>query len=186
MGPSSCWWDVNRIHGLGLSGELFYSEQWGQQLTFSLFPSPSFCLEHVGCTAPSDCEELEGQGGGRSLSPWTFIRAITAALDCLLLDSCCMQEGNPTACSRMWSRLIQPPKTESLRKILIFLDHVCEPGCFSCVWLCAALWTIVCQAPLSMKNTRVGCHALLQGIFLTQGSNHGSYVSCIDRQVLYH
>ena len=32
-----------------------------------------------------------------------------------------------------------------------------------------------CQAPLSMdspgKNTRVGCHALLQGIFPTQGSN---------------
>ena len=38
-------------------------------------------------------------------------------------------------------------------------------------------WTIVCQAPLSMefssKNTRVGSHSLLQGIFLTQGSNPG-------------
>ena len=36
------------------------------------------------------------------------------------------------------------------------------------------LW-ILCQAPLSMdppgKNTDVGCHALLQRIFLTQGSN---------------
>ena len=34
---------------------------------------------------------------------------------------------------------------------------------------------IACQAPLSMgfsgKNTRVGCHFLLQGIFPTQGSN---------------
>ena len=34
---------------------------------------------------------------------------------------------------------------------------------------------IACQAPLSMgfpsKNTGVGCHALLQGIFPTQGSN---------------
>ena len=36
-------------------------------------------------------------------------------------------------------------------------------------------WTIACQAPLSMefpgKNTGVGCHFLLQGIFPTQGSN---------------
>ena len=36
-------------------------------------------------------------------------------------------------------------------------------------------WTIAQHAPLSMdspgKNTGVGCHALLQGIFLTQGSN---------------
>ena len=34
-------------------------------------------------------------------------------------------------------------------------------------------WTVALQAPLSMefsgKNTRVGCHFLLQGIFLTQG-----------------
>ena len=33
------------------------------------------------------------------------------------------------------------------------------------------------------KNTVVGCHFLLQGTFLTQGSNH---VSCIGRQLLYH
>ena len=35
--------------------------------------------------------------------------------------------------------------------------------------------TVACQAPLSWsspsKNTGVGCHFLLQGIFLTQGSN---------------
>ena len=40
---------------------------------------------------------------------------------------------------------------------------------------CAILWTITHQAPLSWaspgKNTGVGCHDLLQGIFLTQGSN---------------
>ena len=48
-------------------------------------------------------------------------------------------------------------------------------SCFSCDWLSATLWTVVCQAPLSMdspgKNTRVGCDVLLPGIFLTQGSN---------------
>ena len=36
-------------------------------------------------------------------------------------------------------------------------------------------WSITCQTPLSMgfpsKNTGVGCHFLLQGIFLTQGWN---------------
>ena len=38
-------------------------------------------------------------------------------------------------------------------------------------------WTVAHQAPLSMefpgKNTGMGCHFLLQGIFLTQGLNLG-------------
>ena len=46
-----------------------------------------------------------------------------------------------------------------------------------------------CQAPLSnnflRKNTGVGCHSLLQGIFPTQGSCI-SLISCIGRQILYH
>ena len=36
------------------------------------------------------------------------------------------------------------------------------------------------------KNTGVGCHGLLQGIFLTQGSDPRLYVTCVNRQVLYH
>ena len=50
----------------------------------------------------------------------------------------------------------------------------------------ATPWTVACQAPQSMgfpgKNTGVGCHFLLQGIFLTQGSNLG-LPHC--RQILY-
>ena len=48
---------------------------------------------------------------------------------------------------------------------------------FSHAWLLVTLWTIACQALLSMglknpgKNTGVGCHFLLQGIFLIQGLN---------------
>ena len=46
---------------------------------------------------------------------------------------------------------------------------------FSRVWLFVTLWTEACQAPLSRdppgKNTGVGCCAILQGIFPTQGSN---------------
>ena len=45
------------------------------------------------------------------------------------------------------------------------------------VRFCATMWTVACQDPLSMyfpgKNTRVGCHFLLQGIFWTQGLNPG-------------
>ena len=48
------------------------------------------------------------------------------------------------------------------------------------------LWTVACQAPLPRgspeKNTGVGSHSLLQGIFLTQGSNPG-FPHC--RQILY-
>ena len=48
-------------------------------------------------------------------------------------------------------------------------------------------WTVTRQVPLSMdftgKNTGVGCHALLQGIFLTQGSTCSSF---LDRWILYH
>ena len=36
------------------------------------------------------------------------------------------------------------------------------------------------------KYTGVGCHALLQGIFPTQGSNPRLCLSCIGRWILYH
>ena len=46
-------------------------------------------------------------------------------------------------------------------------------------------WTVAHQAPWNFpgKNTGVDCHYLLQGIFPTQGSNHG-LLHC--RQILYH
>ena len=48
--------------------------------------------------------------------------------------------------------------------------------------------TVAQQAPLSMGFPRqeysVGCHFLLQGLFLTQGSNPGT--ACTGRQILYH
>ena len=54
------------------------------------------------------------------------------------------------------------------------LPTSCMLSHFSHVQLFATLWTIAHQAPLSMgfssKNTGVGCHALLQVIFPTQGS----------------
>ena len=59
-------------------------------------------------------------------------------------------------------------------KLLRFM-YVCQ--LLSHVLLCATPWTIAHQASLSTgfpcKNTGVGCHALFQGIFPTQGLNLG-------------
>ena len=58
--------------------------------------------------------------------------------------------------------------------------HMCSVASTLCnlcsrVQLFATLWTVARQAPLSVnspgKNTGVGCHALLQGIFLIQRLN---------------
>ena len=43
-----------------------------------------------------------------------------------------------------------------------------------CIWLFVTLWTMARQAP--GKNTGVGCHLLLQGIFPTQRQ---ACISCI-------
>ena len=55
------------------------------------------------------------------------------------------------------------------------LCAVCFVSCFSHVQLFAIPWTVGHQAPLSRgfssKNSGVCCHALIQGIFPTQGSN---------------
>ena len=62
---------------------------------------------------------------------------------------------------------------------------------FSLVWLCATPWTVqpsrlLCPWDSPGKNTGVGCHALLQGIFLTLGSNLQLLQLLHCRQVLYH
>ena len=44
----------------------------------------------------------------------------------------------------------------------------------------------LCPWDVPGKNTTVGCHVLLQGIFPTQGSNFHLLLSCIGRQILYH
>ena len=53
--------------------------------------------------------------------------------------------------------------------------RACVLSRFSSVWLFVTLWTEALQAPLSMgfsgRNTGVDWHALLQEIFLDQGSN---------------
>ena len=54
-------------------------------------------------------------------------------------------------------------------------------------WLFSTLWTVPIRFlhpwDFPGKNTQVGCHFLLQGIFPTKGWTH---VSCIGRWILYH
>ena len=47
--------------------------------------------------------------------------------------------------------------------------HACVLSYFSCVQLCAILSGSSVHGILQAKNTGVGCYALLQGIFPTQG-----------------
>ena len=50
--------------------------------------------------------------------------------------------------------------------------HACVLSRFSHIRLFATTWTVSSvHGDSPGKNTGVGCHALLQGIFLTQGSN---------------
>ena len=77
----------------------------------------------------------------------------------------------------------------SLLSMILVMGLSCAMlSCFSCVWLCATLWTVACQAPLSMgfpsKNTGVGCHVLLHGSrdpgsSRSRDQNCISWISCI-------
>ena len=67
---------------------------------------------------------------------------------------------------------------------------VCMLSHFSCVQLFVtyALWLAILLCPWNSpgKNTGVDCHALLQGIFPSQGLNLFPTSACIGRRTLYH
>ena len=69
-------------------------------------------------------------------------------------------------------------------KMSTVLTHcACKLLHFSCVQLFATPeepTRLLCPWDSPEKNTGVGCRALLQGIFLTQGLNPHLYVSCIN------
>ena len=79
-----------------------------------------------------------------------------------------------------WSGLPFPSPVSSLDKVkkdsrLVVSDSVWPHG----LWLTS----ILCPRNSPGKNTGLGCHSLLQGIFPTQGSNL-CLLHC--RQILYH
>ena len=62
---------------------------------------------------------------------------------------------------------------------MVLVAQLCLTLCNPMIAACQAL----CPWNSLGKNTRVACHFLLQGIFLTQGSNLG-FLHC--RLTLYH
>ena len=84
----------------------------------------------------------------------------------------------------------------SLELFLIMTDisgehaHVCMLSSFNGIWPFATRWTVgtrlLCPWDSPGKNTAVGCHALLQGIFLKRLNPCVLGLSCISRRVLYH
>ena len=87
--------------------------------------------------------------------------------------------GNPFQYScweSLWSE--EPGRLQSV---------LCCAQLISCFWHFSTPWTaaarLLCPWDSPGKNTGVGCHALLQGIFLTQSSNPG-ILHC--RWILYH
>ena len=66
---------------------------------------------------------------------------------------------------------------------------MCVLSYFNCVWLFKTLWTVACQAPLSMGFSR---QKYWSGLLSFWGSPqprdqaHVSFISCICRCVLYH
>ena len=91
-----------------------------------------------------------------------------------------------------WLYLFQKkqfPEITSLRRtggkrVGCMLSH------FNCVGLFMTLWTVACQAPLSVGfSTRILQWIAMpssRGSFRPRDSTNVSYVSCIDRWVLYH
>ena len=81
-------------------------------------------------------------------------------------------------------------KKEYWEFLLSLLLYACVLSFFSHVRLCATLGTVARQAPLFMGSSRqrilrLGCYALLQGIFLTQGLNPCLLHLLHYRQILY-
>ena len=112
--------------------------------------------------------------------------------DCILQDYLCLWWGQPTVSSCEWLKKTvvcnaSPSKLQyhvafraCNRHLLLNIKkqgerYACVLRHFSCVWLFVTLWTVAHKAPLSMglsrQETGVACHAFLQGIFPSQGSN---------------
>ena len=73
------------------------------------------------------------------------------------------------------------------RRLKMFCLSLCV-FVFSHVWLFLTPWTIalpLLSMELPGKNTRVGCHFLLQGIFPIKWSNLHLLCLCFGRQILY-
>ena len=67
-------------------------------------------------------------------------------------------------------------------KMYVHTENCTSILVYSVIQLCPILTRLLCPWDFLGKNSRVGCHFLLQEIFLTQGSNP-RLLHC--RQILY-
>ena len=88
---------------------------------------------------------------------------------------------------------MRPPPHQKQQNSIPYIHpvHVCVLSCFSCVQLCATLWTVPFQAPLSRGILQARILEWVATLF-SRGSSwprdwtHVSYVSRTARWVLYH
>ena len=67
-------------------------------------------------------------------------------------------------------------------------NEVLSEWSLSCVQISETPWTVahLCPYNFPSKNTGVGCHFFLQGIFPTQGSNLSLLHLLLSRWIIYH
>ena len=122
------------------------------------------------------------------LCPWDFPDKNTGVAHHFLLQGIFRTQGSNLSLLHLlhWhmDSLLAPPGKPLCLHYTVFINCVIALCLKKTMYMlgkllqsCPTLWdSMNCnQAPLSMefpgKNTGVGCHTLLQGIFLTQGSN---------------
>ena len=136
-----------------------------------------FSLVYYLCSIPLKCSWIEGwDGWGQNYTYSYYVQNLTSLFMCLSVPCFLV-----FFFSRSWNGgYLEMSQYFCVVKMFFFFFFLiaCMLLCV-CVWslshaqLFATLWTVACQAPLSMqflKNTGVGCHCFLQGIFPTQGS----------------
>ena len=141
--------------------------------------------EETGCYSPLGPKELETTelAEHTCMHTYTMIKPVTTAvpiLKCTILWHKCIL--NAVQLSILSSfRSFSLPHMETL-----YLISVCSVASVI-VRLSVTPWITACLDPLSMgSSTGVGCHALLQGILPTQGSNPFLLNFLHYRQILYH
>ena len=96
-------------------------------------------------------------GGKKSVTCWKHSNGLRAVMQ--KKKKMCI--GSGCGCS-LWQRnrecgcklFVCPSPTVAHQGQFIKVTCVCMLNCFSCVLLCASLWTVACQAPLSMGSSR--------------------------------
>ena len=113
------------------------------------------------------------------------LRCVWIFCHCLLLfvwSLMCWGGSAGRTLSSLW--LYKPVKIEMFLARLPGCCHLVAQSCVTLLWPQGLQPTrLLCPWDFPGKNTRVGCHVLLQGIFPTQDQTH---ISCISSQILYH